>query len=226
MLLRASVIVECTLGITLYNYSCISSISNTFNIGTIEEITISKYSEYTSKEDIRSEDPFTRWWNDTGSGLPDVHPSLRFPKYSHHVHQVRGKSLTQSIRITFHLMVFSYSNLEEFPFILDRIVMSLTDMVRQGISMQIAQGKTSQTVVFIRVRWRWLILPLAVHFLAAIALVGTIIGRSRDVPLWKGSALAVLYHSVDKDRVLGTQVRNLEELDEVKSIQVMLEKKE
>ncbi|KAL6805985.1 hypothetical protein J3E68DRAFT_422201 [Trichoderma sp. SZMC 28012] len=104
--------------------------------------------------------------------------------------------------------------------------MSLTDMVRQGISMQTAQGKTSQAVVFIRVRWRWLILPLAVHFLGAIALVGTIIGRSRDVPLWKGSTLAVLYHSVDKDGVLGTQVRNLEELDKVKSIQVMLEKKE
>lgn len=122
-------------------------------------------------------------------------------------------------------MVFGYSNLKEVSFIFDRIAMSLTDMVRQGISMQTAQGKTSQAVVFIRVRWRWLILPLAVHLLGAIALVGTIIGRSRDVPLWKGSALAVLYHSVDKDGVLGTQVKNLDELEKVKSIQVMLEKK-
>ncbi|KAH0532614.1 hypothetical protein TsFJ059_001284 [Trichoderma semiorbis] len=122
-------------------------------------------------------------------------------------------------------MVFGHGSLEEVSFIFDRIGNSLTDMMSEGISMQIAQGKTSQTVVFIRVRWRWLILPLAVHFLGAIALVGTIIGRSRDVPLWKGSALAVLYHSVGKDGVLGTQVRNLEELDRVKSIQVMLEKK-
>lgn len=120
---------------------------------------------------------------------------------------------------------FGYGSLEEVSFIFDRIAISLTDMVRLGISMQTAQGKTSQAVVFIRVRWRWLILPLAVHFLGAIALVGTIIGRSRDVPLWKGSALAVLYHSVDKDGVLGTQVKNLEELDKVKSIQVMLEKR-
>lgn len=45
MLLRASVIVECTLGITtLYNYSNILSTSEIFNIGTLEEITINNYS--------------------------------------------------------------------------------------------------------------------------------------------------------------------------------------
>ncbi|OPB43701.1 hypothetical protein A0O28_0099890 [Trichoderma guizhouense] len=234
MLLRESVVVECTLGITLYNYSEVSSISNSFYIDTIEEIPIGNYSGYTWRKGWASQDVFTRWWNDTGPGLPDVSllsryldMTVMFMKSG----EFSGTFWPYSFPIDSDdrpgaARAFGYGSLEEVSFIFDRIAMSLTDMVRQGISMQTAQGKTSQAVVFIRVRWRWLILPLAVHFLGAIALVGTIIGRSRDVPLWKGSALAVLYHSVDKDGVLGTQVKNLEELDKVKSIQVMLEKKE
>ncbi|KAK0760044.1 hypothetical protein N5P37_007123 [Trichoderma harzianum] len=234
MLHRESVIVECTLGITLYNYTNVSSTSNVFNIGTTEQIPIGNYSGYTSKVGWASQDIFTRWWNDTGPGLPDVSLLSRYVDMIV-MFMKSGEFSGTFYQYSFPIdsddrpgaaRAFGYGSLEEVSFIFDKIAMSLTDMVRQGISMQTAQGKTSQAVVFIRVRWRWLILPLAVHFLGAIALVGTIIGRSRDVPLWKGSALAVLYHSVDKDGILGTQVKNLEELDKVKSIQVMLEKKE
>lgn len=233
MLLRESAVVECTLGITLYNYSNVSSTSNVFNFGTTQQIPIGNYSGYTERADGASETELTRWWNDTGPGLPDV--SL-FSRYADMIvmfmksGQFSGTFDPYSFPVDNNdrpgaARAFGTGSMEEVSFIFDRIALSLTDMVREGILMQAALGKTSQAVVFIRVRWRWLILPLAVHFLGAIALVGTIIGRSRDVPLWKGSALAVLYHSVDKDGVLGTQVKNLDELDKVKSIQVMLEKK-
>ncbi|QYS94323.1 hypothetical protein H0G86_001660 [Trichoderma simmonsii] len=233
ILLQESMVVECTLGITMYNYSDISSFSNTFNIATTEEIPIGNYSGYTLRKDRESEAHLTTWWNDTGPGLPDIYLSSRFldilimfmksGAFSGTFYPYNSPRDDVCLGAT---LAFGNGSLEVASNIFDRIAMSLTDMIRQGDSMQIAQGKTSQAVVFIRVRWRWLILPLAVHFLGAIALVGTIIGRSRDVPLWKGSALAVLYHSVDKDGVLGTQVKNLEELDKVKGIQVMLEKKE
>ncbi|KAL7789716.1 hypothetical protein V8C43DRAFT_286178 [Trichoderma afarasin] len=100
-------------------------------------------------------------------------------------------------------------------------------MIRQGSGMQIAQGTTSEAVVYIRVRWEWLILPLVVHLLGGIALFMTVVGTKRtiDVPLWKGSTLAVLYHWVDKDGIIGSQVQNLEDLEKVKKMQVMLEKK-
>ncbi|KKP00989.1 hypothetical protein THAR02_06892 [Trichoderma harzianum] len=211
----------------------ISSISNAFDIGTTEQIPIGNYTRYTSRVGWASQDIFTRWWNDTGPGLPDISLLSRYVDMIV-MFMKSGEFFGTFYQYSFPIdsddppgaaRAFGYGSLEEVSFIFDRIAISLTDMVRQGISMQTAQGKTSQAVVFIRVRWRWLILPLAVHFLGAIALVGTIIGRSRDVPLWKGSALAVLYHSVDKDGVLGTQVKNLEELDKVKSIQVMLEKR-
>ncbi|KAL6700473.1 hypothetical protein J3F84DRAFT_358259 [Trichoderma pleuroticola] len=233
MLLRESMVVECTLGITLYNYSKVSSASNVFNIGTAEQIPIGNYSGSTWRVGWASQNFSTRWWNDTGPGLPDVSllssyadMIVMFMKSG----EFSGTFYPYSFPIDSDdrpgaARAFGYGDLEEVSSIFDRIAMSLTDMVRQGNSTQTAQGKTSQAVVFIRVRWRWLILPLAVHFLGAIALVGTIIGRSRDVPLWKGSALAVLYHSVDKDGVLGTRVKNLDELEKVKSIQVMLEKK-
>lgn len=64
--------------------------------------------------------------------------------------------------------------------------------------------------------------------LGGIALFVPFIGTKRansDVPLWKGSILAVLYHSVNKDGALGSHVRNLEDLEKVEKMQVMLEKK-
>ncbi|KAK4065009.1 uncharacterized protein Triagg1_8825 [Trichoderma aggressivum f. europaeum] len=235
-LLRESVVVECTLGITLYNYSNVSSTSNVFNIGRTEQIPIGNYSGYTwgRPEWDPLNDP-TFWWNDTGPGLPDVSFLSRYVDIIVTFMKSRefsGTSYPYNVPIRVDNVdcpgatrAFMDGTLEQVSYIFDRVAMSLTHMIRRGNSMQTAQGKTSQAVVFIRVRWRWLILPLAVHLLGAIALVGTIIGRSRDVPLWKGSALAVLYHSVDKDGVLGTRVKNPNELEKVKSIQVMLEKK-
>lgn len=100
-------------------------------------------------------------------------------------------------------------------------------MIREKGAVQIAQGLTSQAVVYMRVQWLWLILPIALQVLGVLALVGALVGRrqTKDVPLWKGSALAVLYHSVDKDGVLGTQVKDLQELEDLGMTQVMLEKR-
>lgn len=238
--LQKSMVIECALGIALYNYSNISSISNNFNIGVTEKILLGKSTgsttEHYSNDTMPQTDFFeiTFWWNNTGRGLPESYVSMTDLAYlnafihstafSGTIRKYQNASDPLSPGAT---VSFGNGSLEVVSSKFDNIALSLTDLIRQSSTKQLAQGLTSQAVVYIRVRWRWLILPLAVHFLGGIALVGTVIGRqqTRDVPLWKGSALAVLYHSVDKDGVLAARVKDLEELEKVKPIQVMLEKK-
>jgi hypothetical protein len=240
--LQASVVVECALGIALYNYSNISSISNNFNIGATETVLLGESTGHTLETYSIDTIPPTEtevaevilWWNDTDDkGLLNIHLSETDLNYAGMFFHSTAFSGTVGDRDSYDssspgaTIAFGNGSLEVVSGVFDGIALSLTDLVREGSAMQLAQGKTSQAVVYFRVRWRWLILPLIVQFLGGIALFGTIIGRkrNRDVPLWKGSALAVLYHSVDQDGLLVPQRKDLKELEKVERIQVMLENK-
>lgn len=231
--LQKSDIVECTLGVVLYKYANVSSISNNFTIGTTEHMPLGMSSGSVSFWTSSGNSDTLVWWNDTGPGLPDVFVSE--PNFNVLVNFLRSPSFTGTLgdiiqgNATYNpgsTAAFGNGSLEVVSAVFDNVALSMTDLVRQSGAMQLAQGSTSQAVVYIRVRWLWLILPLAVQFLGAVALITTVMGwrRTRNVPLWKGSALAVLYHSVDKDGVLGTQVKNLEELKQIGKMHVMLER--
>ncbi|KAL7815196.1 hypothetical protein V8C26DRAFT_421156 [Trichoderma gracile] len=233
-LLRKSAVIECALGISLYNYSSISSTSNNFTIGTTDEIYLGRYTGiekghmnlYSSPED-------KAWWNDTGNGLPDVYLDMMDLKYLVNFFHSPAFCGTTNGDARFGnfapgaTAAFANGSLEEVSSIFDSIALSLTDMVREGKQMKLAQGKTSQAVLYIRVRWRWLILPLVVQFLGGMALLGAVVAgyRAKEVPLWKGSVLAVLYHSVDKDGMLRTEMKDIEELEKVETTKAMLGKK-
>ena len=54
---------------------------------------------------------------------------------------------------------------------------------------------------YVHVRWKWIILPAVLELASLTLLVVTIIhSRREDVPLWKTSALALIYHGVDELR--------------------------
>ncbi|KAK0755285.1 hypothetical protein N5P37_012110 [Trichoderma harzianum] len=233
LLQNNSVIIECALRVSLYNYSDISSISNSFTVGVIEQIPLGVITGITVSDMLGNthhpHQEASLWWNHTNDDLPDVYFSaidfhytssfLRSSAFSGTLGDSTPDDHTFSPGAT---TFFGNGTLEVVSGIFDSISLSLTDMIRQGSGMQIAQA-----VVYIRVRWEWLILPLVVHLLGGIALFVTIVGTKRtgDVPLWKGSTLAVLYHWVNKDGIIGSQVQNLEDLEKVKKMQVMLEKK-
>lgn len=233
-LLRKAAVIECALGVSLYNYSSISSSLNNFTIGSTDKIHLDRYTgieqghinQYSARED-------KAWWNDTGNGLPDVYIDMMDLKYLVNFFHSPAFCGTTNGNAGFDnfapgaTAAFANGSLEEVSRIFDSIALSLTDMVREGKQMKLAQGKTSQAVLYIRVRWRWLILPLVVQFLGGMALLGAVIAgnRAKEMPLWKGSVLAVLYHSVDKDGVLRTGMQDVEELEKVETIKAMLEKK-
>ncbi|KAL6696923.1 hypothetical protein J3F84DRAFT_407646 [Trichoderma pleuroticola] len=235
LLRNRSAIIECALGVALYNYSEISSISNNFTIGVTEQIPLGVTTGYTVSDMLGDTDhphqEMSLWWNHTNRDLPDVRLISVTPPAS----SSRLASLALLATVLLLLMFFSpgatsfFGNgtLQVISGIFDSISLSLTDMIRQGSAMQLAQGTTSQAAVYIRVRWEWLILPLVVHLLGGIALFVTVVSakRTSDVPLWKGSTLAVLYHLVDKDGVICSHVLNLEGLEKFEKMQVMLGKK-
>jgi hypothetical protein len=54
---------------------------------------------------------------------------------------------------------------------------------------------------FVRVRWQWFALPAFLELASLALLVLTIIqSRRENVPIWKSSALALIYHAVDELR--------------------------
>nr|WVH32727.1 hypothetical protein [Trichoderma asperellum] len=238
-MLQNSTVVECTFDIVIYNYSDISSISNNFNIGSSKKTTLRNM---TGATDVMRSDCTSRtctlmdqmiWWNNTGAGLPDVSFSSkdlgiisRFfssEAFAGSIGPIVYPTATQPPGST---TAFGNGSLEIVSGIFDNMAQSLTDMIREKGTVQIAQGLTSKAVVYMRVQWLWLILPITLQVLGALALIGALLGRrqTKGVPLWKGSALAVLYHSVDKDGVMGTRVNGLQELEDLGMTRVMLEK--
>ncbi|EHK45371.1 hypothetical protein TRIATDRAFT_174938, partial [Trichoderma atroviride IMI 206040] len=232
-MLQNSTVVECTSSIVVYKYSNISFISNNLNIGASEKTPLGKVSGTTTMlpPECVSNNCFWAdtllWWNNTSPEIP--HISISGTDLSIVARLFRSQAFSGSVGLGSQSVgsttAFGNGSLETVSGVLDNIAQSLTDMIREKGAVQVAQGLTSQAVVYMRVQWLWLILPIALQVFGVLALIGALVERrqTKDVPLWKGSALAVLYHSVDKDGVLGTRVRDLQELEDLGMTQVMLE---
>lgn len=78
----------------------------------------------------------------------------------------------------------------------NNVALSMTNSMRaySDDSLQV-MGDLGKTVSLINVRWEWMILPCACVFLSAVYLGITILNTSRRrVPLWKNSALPILFN--------------------------------
>ncbi|RFU79995.1 hypothetical protein TARUN_2217 [Trichoderma arundinaceum] len=216
-------VVECSIGAAIFKHSNISAILYNFTIGATEKIPLGNNTGATldhSRSSLSADNLL--WWNDTGPGQPNIYMSLldlavladffKSPIFS-------GGHSSITLSGNYHpgsAAIFgSYTHGTSDPVvsciseIFDQITSSMTSQLMQS-GTEVAQGLTSQTVVYIRVRWVWLILPLVVQFLGGIAFVMTIVGTklTKNIPLWKASTLAVLYHSVNEHGVLVTSVKD------------------
>lgn len=102
--------------------------------------------------------------------------------------------------------------------VFDNMALSMTDHLRSSASATNAQGLAIKSVVFVRVRWIWLILPFAVEIASGLLLVLSIIMNRNELShLWKSSTVAILYHDVvqedDSEAVLQPQIGSSKELD-------------
>jgi hypothetical protein len=82
----------------------------------------------------------------------------------------------------------------------DRMTRSMTDALGSGRNRQLAYGKSQESVVFVEAVWPWMI-PSMVTELGALVLLVLTIWKSRSdghTPLWKSSALALLFSNVER----------------------------
>ncbi|RDA94607.1 hypothetical protein CP533_2444 [Ophiocordyceps camponoti-saundersi (nom. inval.)] len=95
------------------------------------------------------------------------------------------------------------------------MAVSMTDYMRSSTNQIHAQGMRIESVVFVTVRWEWLIGPAVTQLATLVFIVFTMTSnrRSRDVPLWKSSSLAVLscFHDVASGSLRGG-IRDVKEI--------------
>jgi hypothetical protein len=70
----------------------------------------------------------------------------------------------------------------------------MTNYVRYGPDTQTAQGELIESVPFVSIRWGYFVVPIVTEGFAILFAILSIINnrKSRNVPLWKSSTLAVL----------------------------------
>ncbi|KAH8205578.1 hypothetical protein TruAng_000284 [Truncatella angustata] len=104
-----------------------------------------------------------------------------------------------------------------------RMTQSMTDTLRSGTNKQLAYGSSLESIVYVQVTWVWAILPFATEICALILLVLTIweSRASRGIPLWKSSAVAMLFYDIHESShettplVLSTRLQSKADLKAV-----------
>jgi hypothetical protein len=75
---------------------------------------------------------------------------------------------------------------------------SLTERIRTGQNSSAVSGEAFATVTFIKVRWAWLVLPMALVAVSCAVLVIAIVQtQSTGMVPWKSSGLALLFYQLE-----------------------------
>ncbi|KAK7414440.1 hypothetical protein QQX98_006719 [Neonectria punicea] len=104
----------------------------------------------------------------------------------------------------------------------EKMASSMTDYLRAGPNRKIAKGQRVDRVTFVSIRWVWLIGPVAIELAALVFALVTIARnrQTRQVPLWKSSALAVLACQHEKGvgngaGLIRSQVKDIKEIEKI-----------
>ncbi|KAI1126463.1 hypothetical protein F5Y10DRAFT_267126 [Nemania abortiva] len=105
----------------------------------------------------------------------------------------------------------------DVPTVFSALAQSMTEYLRslsKGPNIETVQGARVESVVFVRIRLEWLILPLVEEFVALVFVVWVIFYNKRHrVPGWKSSALAVLAHNIHHDNSLVSNFQGPKEIE-------------
>ncbi|KAL4996468.1 hypothetical protein BDV10DRAFT_172195 [Aspergillus recurvatus] len=88
----------------------------------------------------------------------------------------------------------------DIPDRFDRMAAAMTHYLRNGPNMLNETGDVIENVPFVAIRWGYFVVPIVTEALAVLFAVLTVLSnrRSKGVPLWKSSTLAVLACQVEE----------------------------
>ena len=85
----------------------------------------------------------------------------------------------------------------------ERIAASITSHMLSSSTARVS-GSAYTTETYVRARWAWVILPVALVTLTAILLIATTaLSAKRDMAAWKSSALPALFRGLDEFSAIG-----------------------
>ncbi|KAI0441145.1 hypothetical protein F4803DRAFT_576891 [Xylaria telfairii] len=210
--IRAENITECTLSLSLHEYSNItangSQLLFSHNSTKLEpgwrdpEVNLNNFPNITfnQSESGPIDPPFTINAFDWSSAV------YFFESNSFTSHIIAGNAIKgkDTNRIGTGVAFLN----TDVPTVFAALAGSMTDYLRslsKGPNVELAHGARVESVVFVRIRWEWLILPLVEELAAVIFVIWVIFYNKRHrIPGWKSSALAVLAHTLDQDNSLVT----------------------
>ncbi len=182
-----------------YSYSNISAVGSQFAVGGSEKIRLDSAHFDVSNGDsyLRFDQPglpiMTARAADVG-GLVEMFTSSRFSGIIYD-----GES--QPAPPEGMGFAFATTNVSQ---VFDNVATSMTDQLRSRYDV-VAHGLSVQPVVFVRVQWAWLALPIFVQLTSLVLLI-LIMVESRQVQPWKDSIVAVLCHYLAHDVDEGLQL--------------------
>ncbi|KAL4737945.1 hypothetical protein BDV11DRAFT_206339 [Aspergillus similis] len=104
----------------------------------------------------------------------------------------------------------------DIPARFDSMATAMTDYIRYGPNRQNATGETIQSVPYVLIQWWYFIVPVVTEAFAILFAILSVVNnrRSRHVPLWKSSALALLACQHEEESgLLQTSGKDLLELE-------------
>lgn len=206
-------ITECSLSVTAYKYTAAHANGTAFSFGNIEEI------------DLGGKNA----WASVGTGMLSTNESKvnNIPAFAIGYREIRTLSDFFKSLFTAEVVAGFYTNEDtglsaaltgdvDIGGRFEKMAASMTDYVRSGPNSQLARGDVVLTEAYVITRWLWLVAPATIE-LSAILFTGLTIfisRKSRQVPLWKSSALAVLAceHETASQSIRAT-VKDIKEIE-------------
>lgn len=86
---------------------------------------------------------------------------------------------------------------------------------QQGDNRTAVAGRALRQESYVKARWAWAILPIALVVLASCFMITTLVLTARhDVPIWKSSALATLAHGLGESSTCGITANRLDVIED------------
>lgn len=133
-------------------------------------------------------------------------------------HQPTGWLFPDTNRLDPEASMFSvgFNASADIPKTMDRVATAMTSRLRD-ISNYTVQGQSGSMMLFVRVSWLWLLLPLFSVVFGTIFLISVMITtRKHKLPIWKASELALLFHGFDFK--LDDTVEMMEKVSEMEAV--------